>query len=121
MTSAEDGVQQHREARGHRPDQCRACSRGGHRTAHTHLVDRDMRAHHEHHQRETDRGQQGERRLARIEDAQSGVADDEAGHEFTDDHRQSKTRGGGQQRSGQADRRQQGQVVESEIRHIRRR
>ena len=82
------------------------------------VAHRHVGADDEHHQREADVGEQGERRIGCVDDPESGSADDDPGDELTDDDRDAEPGHRSQQRPGHADDGQQRQRVEPEPRHL---
>ena len=117
MTGVEDGGQHDGQDAGDHTHQ--HCPQGGprDRRAQRGVPDRYVGADDEHHQRESDVGQQCEGRVGRVDDTQPRSADEQSDSQLTDDHRDAHPGNRGEHRSGQPDDGDQGQGVEAEAAH----
>src|SRR6185437_2333244 len=96
----------------------RSCQRHRHGRTHRWVADRDVAAHHEHHQRKADVREQLKGWLGRIDHAETGLADDQTRDEFADDHRYPQAWHRSQHRAGETDSGQQRQRVKAESLHV---
>jgi hypothetical protein len=93
----------------HHADTDRAKQTRAQRGTHTGVPHRDVRARHEHHQREADIGEQGERRVLGMQAVEARRAEGDPCDELTQHDRQVPLLGKREQRADDPDQRDQGE------------